>query len=48
MTLLLLWQEKVLSEARILKNLSHRNIIQFHHMLEDDSHLYLVMEVMTR
>ena len=38
-------KDKVLSEARILKGLSHRNIIQFHHMLEDDRHLYIVMEL---
>ena len=36
---------KVLSEARILKNLSHPNIIKFHDIFENDRELCLVMEL---
>ena len=38
-------QEKVLAEARILKNLSHPNIIKFHDIFENDRELCLVMEL---
>jgi len=36
---------KVLSEARILKNLSHPNIIKLHDIFENDRELCLVMEL---
>lgn len=38
-------QAKVLSEARILKTLSHPNIIRFHDIFEDDRELCLIMEL---
>ena len=38
-------QERVLSEARILKQVSHPNIIQFHDIFETDTELCLVMEL---
>eukprot|EP00965_Chrysotila_dentata_P171909 5672689-Pleurochrysis_carterae.AAC.1 len=37
--------EKILSEARILKGLDHPNVIRFHDIMEDDSELLLVMEL---
>ena len=38
-------QAKVLAEARILKNLSHPNIIKLHDIFENDRELCLVMEL---
>eukprot|EP00966_Prymnesium_polylepis_P298081 6887687-Prymnesium_polylepis.1 len=38
-------KEKVLSEARILKAMSHPGIIKFHEIFETDTELCLVMEL---
>ena len=38
-------QNKVLSEARILRTVDHPNVIRFIDIFEDDVHLYLVMEL---
>eukprot|EP00310_Coccolithus_braarudii_P021903 CAMPEP_0183343852 /NCGR_PEP_ID=MMETSP0164_2-20130417/9670_1 /TAXON_ID=221442 /ORGANISM="Coccolithus pelagicus ssp braarudi, Strain PLY182g" /LENGTH=323 /DNA_ID=CAMNT_0025514755 /DNA_START=1 /DNA_END=969 /DNA_ORIENTATION=- len=38
-------QRKVLSEARILKNLDHPNVIKFHEIIEDEDELLLIMEL---
>ena len=39
------FKEKVLSEARILKKMSHPNIIKFHDIIELEKELYLLMEL---
>ena len=38
-------KQKLLSEIRIHKSVSHKNIVQFYHVFENEYNVYILLEV---